>query len=336
MENANPVLVEVTRGAMVESRHRGGAVVADSHGKIVAAWGDVSAAIYPRSSIKPLQTLPLLESGAADAAGVTDKEVALACASHGGETSHTERVAAWLERIRLSARDLECGAHAPSEPDAAAELIRAGRKPTALHNNCSGKHTGMLLTARHLGEPTQGYVGVDHPVQKRLRRVLADMGGGDLAGAATGIDGCGIPVYAMPLKSLAVAMARMADPADLSDARRAAARRVVRAMTAHPYLVAGKGRFDTEIMEAARGAVVVKGGAEGVHAAILPGLKLGVALKIDDGGAGRASAVAMAALLGHLKAVPATGVLESWIERPVFNAAARSVGVVRAAAGWPA
>ena len=330
MQGANPVLIEVTRGGMVESRHRGAAVAMDSQGRIVAAWGDVDALIYPRSSIKPIQALPLIESGAADKYKVGPEEIALACASHGGEPAHTERVAAWLARHDLAERDLECGAHMPSETESSADLIRAGRPASALHNNCSGKHAGMLLTARHLGEPMRGYIGADHPVQRRLRGLLADLGDCALDGVSTGIDGCGIPVYAMPLKALALAMARMADPAALPDARSDAARRIVRAMTAHPYLVAGKGRFDTEIMAAGRGAVAVKGGAEGVHAAILPELRLGVALKIDDGGAGRSSPVAMAALLRRLKAMPEDR-LADWLERPVTNAAGRTAGAIRPA-----
>lgn len=333
MQPVNPVLIEATRGGMVESRHRGAAVVVDAQGRTVAAWGDVEALIYPRSAIKPIQALPLVESGAADRYKVGAEEIALACASHGGEPAHVDRVTAWLSRNEFSERDLECGAHMPSEADSSADLIRARRPATSVHNNCSGKHAGMLLTARHLGEPTRGYIDIGHPVQRRLRMLLADLGGCELERVPSGIDGCGIPVYAMPLKSLALAMARLADPETLPGARADAAKRVVQAMTAHPYLVAGRGRFDTDIMTAAKGAVAVKGGAEGVHAAILPALKLGVALKIDDGGAGRASSVAMAALLARLKALPEDR-LSDWLERPVLNVAGRRVGAIRPAQDW--
>jgi L-asparaginase II len=335
MALANPVLVEVTRGTSVESRHRGVAVVADARGTVVAAWGDPGFAVFPRSAIKPLQALPLIETGAAERFQVTDAEVALACASHGGEPIHVAQVARWLARIGLSPADLECGAHPPSDPESAAALTKSGAGPTALHNNCSGKHTGMLATARHLGEPTAGYVRPDHPVQQRLVRLLAELGGVDLAAAPHGIDGCGIPVMAMPAVALARAMARLADFDGLSDGHRAAAARVLAAMAAHPYLVGGRGRFDTEIMEAARGTVAAKGGAEGVQIAILPKLGLGVAIKIEDGN-GRAAPVALAAILKHLDAVPkaAMATLDAWLAKPVVNAAGRVVGAIRPARDW--
>jgi L-asparaginase II len=331
----NPVVVEVTRGALVESWHRGAAVVADAKGRIVAAWGDPELAIYPRSSIKPIQALPLIESGAAGRFNVTDAEIALACASHNGEPAHVAGVAAWLDRVGLRAGDLECGAHAPADGESAGTLIRSGAHPGALHNNCSGKHAAMLTTARHMGEATAGYIRPDHPVQRRLMRLLSELGGIDLAPAPRGVDGCGIPVLAMPVAALARALARMADPEGLSAERRAAAKRVVAAMTAHPYLVGGRGRFDTEIMEVAKGTLLTKGGAEGVHVAALPAMGLGVAVKIEDGN-GRAAPVALAAALRHLGAVPeaARPVLESWLAKPVVNAAGRVVGAIRPAEEW--
>lgn len=335
MTPANPVLVEVTRGTSVESRHRGAAAVVDARGAVVAAWGDPGLAVFPRSAIKPLQALPLIETGAAERFQVTDAEIALACASHGGEPIHVAGVARWLARVGLSTADLECGAHPPTDPDSAAVLIHSSATPSALHNNCSGKHVGMLATARHLGEPTAGYVRSDHPVQQRLKRLLTELGGVDLTAAPHGIDGCGIPVIAMPVVALARAMARLADLDSLGEGRRAAAARVLAAMAAHPYLVGGRGRFDTEIMEAARGMVAAKGGAEGVQIAILPKLGLGVAVKIEDGN-GRAAPVALAAILKHLDAVPkaAAATLDSWLAKPVVNAAGRVVGAIRPARDW--
>jgi L-asparaginase II len=335
MAPANPVLVEVTRGSSVESRHRGAAMVADARGAVVAVWGDPGLLVFPRSAIKPLQALPLIETGAAERFQVTDAEIALACASHGGEPIHVAGVARWLARIGLSPADLECGAHPPTDPDSAAALIHSNTAPSALHNNCSGKHTGMLATARHLGEPTAGYSRPDHPVQQRVKRLLTELGGVDLAAAPHGIDGCGIPVIAMPAVALARAMARLADPNGLSDERRAAAVRVLAAMAAHPYLVGGRGRFDTEILEAARGTVAAKGGAEGVQVAILPKLGLGIAVKIEDGN-GRAAPVALAAILKHLDAVPkaALATLDAWLAKPVVNAAGRVVGAIRPARDW--
>ncbi|MBM3564682.1 MAG: asparaginase [Alphaproteobacteria bacterium] len=328
----NPVLIEATRGDMVESRHRGLAVVADPRGTVVAAWGDAGRLIYPRSAIKPLQALAVIESGAAKHFGMSGEEIALCCASHAGQPAHTERVAAWLARMGFSGADLRCGAHAPVNAATAEDLIRAGARPCALHNNCSGKHAGMLATARHMGEPTGDYIAPDHPVQVRLRNLLAEMGNEALEAAPRGVDGCGIPVYGMTLKSLATAMARLASPDDLPAERADAAWRVIAAMSAHPDLVSGKGRFDTEIMTIAGGRAIVKGGAEGVHAAALPASGLGIAVKIEDG-AGRASAPLMAGLLARFADLShsAETALAPWREQPITNAAGKTVGVIRLA-----
>lgn len=333
---SDPVLVEVTRGGAVESRHRGAAAVADAEGAIVAAWGDVERPVFPRSAVKPIQALPLLETGAAERFQLSDAEVALACASHNGEAEHTRAVAVWLRRLGLAAGDLECGAHAPTYPETAKAQERRGEAPSALDNNCSGKHAGFLATALFMGEPTRGYIEPGHPVQKRVGQALAEMTGCDLAAAPWGVDGCGIPTFALPLAAIARAMARLAAPEGLAPARRRAAERIVAAMAAHPHLIAGQERFDTRAIAAAHGAFVVKGGAEGVHAAIVPGRGLGLALKIEDGAA-RASDVAMTALLAHLGLLT-NGIdeaLEDYAPRPIYNVAGRAVGEVRATAGWP-
>jgi len=297
-----PILVQVIRGGMTESRHRALAVIADRNGRILDYWGNFERAIYPRSAVKPLQALPLIESGAADAFALGSEELALACASHSGEPVHTEAVAAWLERIGCSSADLECGAHPPYDTETARELVRQGREPTPLHNNCSGKHTGFLTVARHKGEPLSGYTAFTHPVQQRILGVLEQMTGQDLGDAPRGIDGCSIPTIAVPLGALAMAMARLADPVDLPDRRAEAALRIRAAWGAHPYLIAGRNRFDTLAMTAGEGRFMVKAGAEGVSCAALPEFGIGIAVKIEDG-AGRAADVAMAALLRHVGAL---------------------------------
>ena len=332
---APPILAEVTRGTMVESRHRGAAAVVDPTGHVVRAWGDIEALIYPRSSIKPLQALPLVESGAADAFALGDAELALACASHQGEPRHAATVAAWLAKLGLGVDDLACGPQVPSGPAAAEALFRAGEQPSRLHNNCSGKHTGFLTTAKHLGEATAGYIGAAHPVQQRLAALLGDLGGENISGSERGIDGCGIPVLGMSITALARAMARMAAPETLDEASGKAARRIFAAMTTHPEMVRGDGGFDTRFMTAGRGRFATKTGAEGVHIAIVPELKLGVALKVEDG-AGRASDVAVAALLDHLGVIDDRTRAEiAPIAEPVIvNAAGRAAGVVRMAPGW--
>jgi len=329
---ANPVLVEVTRGAMVESRHRGAVAVVDAAGDVVLVRGAVEAPVYARSAVKPLQALALVETGALDAFGLGDEEIALACASHSGEPRHVERVEHWLHKIGCAPADLECGPQPPTDPAALRRLWRQGGEPSALHNNCSGKHAGFLTVARHMGKPTKGYIGFGHPVQRLVRGILADMSGTELEDVPRGIDGCGIPVVAIPLVRIAVAMARMAAPADLPAERREAALRIRAAMAAHPFLVGGTNRFSTAIMEAAGARAVVKGGAEGVYGAMLPEAGLGIALKIDDG-AGRAAEVAMGSLLCRLKAIdPAHAAhLADRLEPAVLNWAGREVGRIQPA-----
>src|SRR5260221_700871 len=243
--NIAPILVEVVRGQMVESRHRATVAVVDAEGHVVASWGDIEQPLYGRSAIKPLLALPLIESGAADAYGLGTAEIALATASHNGEKRHTETVMQWLGRIGLSVDDLECGAHYPYDEATAQAMWAHGEKPIRAHNNCSGKHAGFLSTAQHLGEPTKNYIRYEHPVQQRLLGVLEQMSGSDLGSVPRGIDGCGIPVIAIPLGNTALAMARLADPSGLPELRAKAASRVLTAMMDDPFMVAGAGGFRT-------------------------------------------------------------------------------------------
>ena len=291
-------LVELWRGDLLESVHRGHAVVCDGGGQVVLAWGDPEAVIYPRSSSKMIQALPLAESGAA--AGLSSERLALACASHAGAAIHTGRVEAWLGEMGLGEGDLRCGAHMPSDRGAAEALIRAGGKPCQVHNNCSGKHTGFLALARHLRAGPE-YVEVDHPVQRAARAAFEEVTGEESPG--WGVDGCSAPNFACTLGGLARAMAAFATAGGRSGARAEAQRRLAEAMVLHPELVAGEGRACTDLMRACEGRAALKTGAEGVYVGMLPGLGLGVALKIADG-ATRASEAAIAALLVRL------GVLE--------------------------
>ena len=336
MKKANPILVEVTRGDAVESRHRGAAVVVRGDGTLLAQWGDVEQPVYPRSAIKPIQALALVESGAAERFSLGADELALASASHSGEPRHAAAVAGWLERVGLGPEALQCATQMPRDKASAHAMLRAGAGPTARHHNCSGKHAGLLTTALHMDEPIAGYLEPGHPVQRRVARLLAEMGGCDLKDAPRGIDGCGMPVIAMPLAAVALALARLASPEGLAPERAAAARRLFAAMTARPYLVAGRARFDTTVIEAGGGAFAVKTGAEGVHVAAVPGKGLGIALKIDDG-ARRAAEVLMAALLQHLGVLDngARAALAPYLDAPVLNNAGLRVGTMRVAAGWP-
>ncbi|WP_421998390.1 asparaginase [Reyranella sp.] len=329
---SGPVVIEVTRGPIVESRHEGIAAIVKPDGSVVASWGDIDQPILPRSANKPIQAMAFVESGAVGRFGLGDEHIALACASHSGEKRHVETVQDWLGRIGLSEADLECGVHPPRLQGTIEELARAGRQPTPAFNNCSGKHSGFLTTAVQYGEPTSGYIGYDHPVQQRLRAVMTDLCGSNADEFPWGTDGCGIPTLATPLRSLARAMASMADPSLLSDRHAEAAGRIRTAMNAEPFMVAGSGRFCTRLNAALPGVAQVKTGAEGVFCGMLPTLGLGVALKMWDGAA-RASEVAMAALLDHLGVLPADQ-REAIVHPPVRNVVGLLVGEMRPARSW--
>lgn len=334
--SSEPILVEVTRGDLIESTHRAAVAVAAASGRIVLQTGDIDRPIYPRSAIKPLQALPLLETGAADAFAVTDAEIALACASHSGEARHVATVNAWLARMGCTVDDLECGSHPPYSDAAARSIILQGAEPTPAHNNCSGKHTGFLTVARHLGYPIRDYIRSEHPVQRRVQETLESMSGLSLTSAPHGIDGCGIPVIGMPLKNLARAMAALANPHHLPTPRRAACSRICDAMAAQPFMVAGSGRFCSEVIAASEGRTLIKVGAEGVYCCVLRGPGLGIALKVADG-ATRAAEVIVGRLLRLYGAINSrqAALLADLFEAPVKNRAGVIVGAVRIAASCP-
>ena len=329
----HPAVVEIVRGPMVESRHRVRYAVVDTAGKLVRRGGDAEAPVYPRSAVKPIQALAMVEAGAADAFELGAAEIALACGSHTGEPRHTAIVLDWLERIACGESDLACGTHPPLDGETALALAAAARAPGAVHNSCSGKHAGFLSLARHIGAPVRGYIGLEHPVQQRVLGILEQMYGLDLSGAERGIDGCGIPVFAVPLGNVALSMVRLADPADQPDARRDAAGRIRAAMAAEPFLVAGSGRFDTAVIAAFGGPVLVKSGAEGICCACLADSGLGIAVKAEDGAA-RAAQIVMAALLHGLADPSAEGAaaLERWARPIHHNHAGTVIGQARVAA----
>jgi L-asparaginase II len=297
--HANPILIEQTRGAFVENRHRGAFVVCDADGTVIASAGDIARPVFPRSAIKSIQALAMFTSGAAEKFGLSDRELALACASHHGEDVHALGVAGFLNHVGLTAADLECGAHQPSNAKSRETLRDEGLKPSQLHNNCSGKHSGMLSVALALGAPTAGYVEREHAVQREVRRVVETVIGETLSVDRCGRDGCSIPTWAAPLSAFARGFARMATGQGLPDPMPAAARRIFDAATSNPLLVAGTGHFDTQVMEAFAGRVMQKGGAEGVQCGAIRDRGWGYALKIDDGNM-QASVTAAAELLATL------------------------------------
>ena len=290
---SNPVLINLTRGNLVESFHRGSICMVRGDGEPVLTLGDVERPVYPRSAIKALQALPLVESGAADAAGLNDKELALACASHSGEQVHVETARSMLAKSGLSEDALACGSQWPIGEEAARALAANGQEPNPLHNNCSGKHSGMLTLATHLKFLTQGYECPDHPVQQRIRQTIEEMTGEAAAPRMCAIDGCSVPTWAMPLRGLAQAFARLASLSGLSTERAVACKRLIHACTSEPHMVEGTGRFSTGVMRALGAAAFVKGGAQGMYCAAFPEHGIGMALKIDDG-AGRGAQAAAA------------------------------------------
>jgi L-asparaginase II len=288
-----PVL-EVTRGDVVESIHFGAVAVADPQGKLHAWLGDPATVTYLRSSAKPFQILPLLESGAARKYGFTPRQIAIISASHTGTDDHVAVVQSVQELAGINEADLLCGTHPPDDIETARRLRAAGLQPTPLRHNCSGKHSGMLALARFLGEPTEDYVNPDHPVQRRILSTFAEMVGLQPDDVHVGIDGCSAPNFAVPLQSAATALARLAAPSGLGEVRREACHAVFDSMAAHPDMVRGPGEFDTLLMQTGGGRVVSKSGAEGYYAlALRPGAAwtgspaLGIAAKVSDGDLGR-------------------------------------------------
>ena len=320
--------VEVWRGDVVESRHRVHIAVVDGQGRLRAHAGDPQLVAFARSAIKPLQTVPLIEDGAADSFGFNDMEIALCCASHNGEARHVASVSAMLKKVGAAEEALACGAHVPMGKQAARDLADHQQQPTRLHNNCSGKHTGMLALARSHGWPLAGYHLGDHPVQQRMQRELArwtELAADDLE---TAVDGCGVITFALPLDRLARAFARFAAAARRGDAAPA---RIVQAMVRNPEYVAGTDRLCTELMRVARGRIFAKVGAEGVYCAGVPGAELGIALKVEDG----ATRAAEPALIATLKALAIlsdeeVAELERFAEPDITNTRDERVGVLRA------
>jgi L-asparaginase II len=304
--NINPILVEALRGGIVESAHRGAFAVVDADGRLHSAVGDIELPIFPRSAVKVLQALPLVESGAANRFGLSDEQLALACASHGGEPAHAATAAAMLAQVGLDASALECGTHWPYRDVAQREMAARGERPSALHNNCSGKHAGFVcLGCMMAGDQERraflsGYVKPDHPVMREVTAALQVSTGFRLEDAAVGTDGCSIPTYAIPLRHLAHAFARIGTGNGLRPGHAAAAKRLRAAVAKAPFMVAGSDRFDTRVMQRLGARVFCKVGAEGVYCAAFPEAGLGVAIKMDDGNNARACEVVMAALIERL------------------------------------
>jgi L-asparaginase II len=336
-------MVHAFRGGIVESMHRGALAVVDADGALRLALGDIERPVFARSAIKGLQALPLVASGAADAFGLTDEELALACASHGGEPRHADTAARMLAKVGLDESALECGTHWPSNDAATKALAAAGRTPGPLNNNCSGKHAGFVcvgcLMARAQGaEPAafvRGYLQHEHPVMREVAAALQQATGADIERAPRGTDGCSIPTYGIPLRQLALGFARFGTGVGLPPSLAQAAQRLRGAVAAAPYFVAGTGRFDTRVMERLGQRIFCKVGAEGVYCAALPALGLGVAIKMDDGNNARAVEVAMAAVIEALLPLDEAerSFMRGFSDAPLVNWNGIEVGRLQASAG---
>ncbi|HYD17264.1 MAG TPA: asparaginase [Patescibacteria group bacterium] len=313
-----PVTIEIWRGPAVESRHAVHAVLMDGAGKIKQVYGDANRPTFPRSALKPLQAIALVETGASAAHNLSNAELALACASHSGEQSHVLTVSGWLTRLGLDENALECGAHSP--------YASTCSPATILSNNCSGKHTGMLTLCRHMQVPHQGYIDVNHPAQHKILQTVAEICGVAVTPATCGVDGCSAPNPVMPLSALAAGFAKFMNPRSLSIQRGTACRHLYQAMVEHPELVGGTKRMDTILMQAARRKIMCKVGGEGVYGVVVPEKDTVIALKAEDGNIRAVEAALYAVLERHDLADSATldaarphalNVLKNWNGREV-------------------
>ena len=322
---ASPSVVEVTRGSVVESRHVIHIAVADARRGLIASSGDATCVTFVRSAVKMFQALPLVEDGVATAIGLTGEELALCTASHNAEPFHVDASRRMLAKAGVREEDLACGAHEPMYPPAAEALRRAGIAPGRIHNNCSGKHAGMLALAQHRGWPLDGYHRLEHPVQQRVLKTLAAWGGVDANAIALAVDGCGLPTFALPLDRVALACAKFAAAQSGEPAAT-----ISSAMTAHPEYVAGTGRLCTVLMATAYERLFAKVGAEGYYCAGVPGRGLGIALKAEDG-ARRAAEPALLAVLRMLEVLTSheLDTLREYAHPVVLNTRGETVGEIR-------
>jgi L-asparaginase II len=321
---------ELTRGETVESLHFGAFAIVDSHNQLLGSYGDPELVTFLRSSAKPFQALPFIESGGAKYWGFSERQVAITCALHSGTDQHAETLVEMQAKIGITQQHLQCGMHPPTDSVTAQKLLLAGLEPTPNRHNCSGKHTGMLAFAQMQQAPLENYLDPQHPIQKQILQTFSEMCGLEPGRVVLGTDGCSAPNFAIPLRNAALGFARLVDPWELSPARAAACQQITAAMTHYPEMVAGPGKFDTVLMAATGGKIVSKGGAEGYQAVgIKPGVLgseapgVGIALKISDGDLkGRARpAVTLAILqqLGALTPAEAETLAELGPDFPIYN-----------------
>ncbi|MDD9270164.1 asparaginase [Paenibacillus sp. GCM10023248] len=323
-------IVRVFRGNITESIHRVHLAVVNTGGSLLHAAGDPKLLTFARSTAKPIQALPVIESGAADHYGLGDAEIALCCASHNGEAEHVSAAQGILGKLGFHHEHLQCGAHEPYHAPTAQAMRERGEAPTTLHNNCSGKHSGMLALCAHLGAQPETYMSIHHPVQQLMLEAVCAMSGVPKADMELGVDGCGVPVFGMEIDRLALAYARLGSPEALPEARANACRRIVAAVRQYPQFLAGSDRFDTRLIEVTNGRIIGKMGAEGIFALTVPAMNLGFVLKIEDGNQ-RALYPAVVEALKQLDLLSAaeTALLASFHTPTVHNWQGTEVGIIR-------
>ena len=324
-------LVDVMRGDLVESSHYGHIVISDNEGNVLRFWGNPNKVIYPRSSCKMIQALPLVESGSADFYNLDSSHLALACASHSGGEQHLKVAKDWLQKLELDPKDLLCGPHKPEDKEELKHLNNNGFHPTQLHNNCSGKHLGFLAVSKYVqgGLYTKkNYVSMNHPVQEMVKKAFEEMTG--IINPKFALDGCSAPNFTCTVKSLARSMANLAKPVGFSNERKIAIKRLKESVLKNPLLIAGKNRLCTQIMKKGAGRVIVKVGAEGVYTAILIEEGLGVALKVSDGSRRAAECLIVTILvrLGILN--ESDPEIKYLLRKPIINWANHTTGVLKA------
>lgn len=320
--------IKVYRGEYLESTHEMHVAVVNTDGELLYSYGDPERLTFPRSSMKPFQAVPVLETGAADAFNFTEADISLICASHSGEPRHRERVMSIIDRVHLEEKNLQCGTHIPRDLDSYKALIRAGGELTPVYSNCSGKHSGMLTTVVHMKEDVKSYREISHPHQQRILQAIEDICQYPKEKIEIGVDGCGVPVHRLPLKNTALGYARLANPFKWEESEHAhTLQRISQAMMKHPEMVGGEHRFDTDVMRAFGGKVVAKAGAEGVQCLGVADAGLGIIVKIEDGNARAVSAVAME-VLKHL-GIGNDAIykqLDSYVNTPVLNTRDDKIG----------
>ena len=322
--------VVVTRGREVESRHRVHAAVVDDTDRLVAGSRESALLTHWRSCAKPFQIIPFLEAGGFDAMRWGDDQLALACASHGGEPEHVAIARSMLEDMGLEEGDLACGPHEPLSSRGLKILRESGARCTRLHNNCSGKHAAMIARAHTAGWHTYGYEREEHPVQRCCLKAVAQWSGVDESDIGRAVDGCGVVVFSLTLESMARAYSRLSRAAREGDE---VPSRIVGAMQTRPFLMGGTDRFDSILIEETEGRVIAKIGAEGVHSVAVVDRGIGFAIKVEDG-AQRAQFPAVVRTLQLLDALPEAlpPRLEEFLRRPVRNTRGEVVGEVRPSA----